>query len=188
MQPQINQNKNKLKVNIYIINKIIFIWLKGSSNPRYKTTLCKKFSTPQGCPYGDKCQFAHGEQDLHSYGQQNMMNMYNHNFNNKSQNSLLNYKIVKCKNWEKDKTCKYGALCTFAHGDNEMRNKADNLYQFSSSFPLMMPMVMPAQGMDMAQMQQLMANNQFMMGVPMNINPNVEQGQINNETNIQKKE
>ena len=91
MQLQINQNKNKLKVNIYIINKIIFIWLKGSSNLRYKTTLCKKFSTPQSCPYGDKCQFAHGENDLHSYGQQKIMNMYNPNFNNKSQNSLLIY-------------------------------------------------------------------------------------------------
>ena len=69
-----------------------------------------------------------------------------------------------------------------------MRNKADNLYQFSTSFPLMMPVVMPAQGMNMAQMQQLMANNQLIMGIYMNKNPNVDQGQINNETNLHKKE
>ena len=37
---------------------------KGASNPRYKTTLCKHFGTPQGCSYGDKCQFAHGNKEL----------------------------------------------------------------------------------------------------------------------------
>ena len=48
---------------------------------------------------------------------------------NKMQNSMLNFKIVKCKNWEKDGTCKYGVHCTFAHGDTELRHKNDNLYQ-----------------------------------------------------------
>jgi hypothetical protein len=38
-----------------------------------------------------------------------------------------NYKIVKCKYWEKDGTCRYGTLCTFAHGDTEVRSKTDNL-------------------------------------------------------------
>jgi hypothetical protein len=113
-----------------------------------------------------------------------MMGMYNPNMFNKSQNNLLNYKIVKCKNWEKDKTCKYGAHCTFAHSDEELRNKTDNLYQFGSSFQMMMPMMFPP-GMDMAQMQQFMVNNpmNFGMGVP-----NPEQVQNNNTTNIDKKE
>ena len=113
------------------------------------------------------------------------MNMYNPGSN---KNNVLNYKIVKCKNWEKDKTCKYGVHCTFAHGDTELRNKADNYYQFNPSFPLMMPIMMPTQGMDMAQMQQLMANNQLMMGMGMNVNPNVGQSQGNNDANIDKKE
>ena len=118
---------------------------------------------------------------------QNMMSMYNPNLNNKSQNSLLNYKIVKCKNWEKDKTCKYGAHCTFAHGDEELRNKADNLYQFNPSFPVMYPMMMPGAGMDMTQMQQIMANNPMMM-MGMNMSPNYVQGQNNNDSNADKKE
>ena len=42
---------------------------------------------------------------------------------NKNQNNILNYKIVKCRNFEKDGTCKYGNHCTFAHGDKELRNK-----------------------------------------------------------------
>ena len=29
--------------------------------------MCKHFNTPQGCSYGDKCQFAHGPQDLRSF-------------------------------------------------------------------------------------------------------------------------
>ena len=112
---------------------------------------------------------------------QNMLNL------NKSQNSLLNYKIVKCKNWDKDGTCKYGVHCTFAHGDEELRNKADNLYQFNPSMQFMMPMVLPPPGMDINQMQQLMANGQLMMGVNMNnMNPNMMQEQGNDTPNNEK--
>ncbi len=112
--------------------------------------------------------------------QQNMLN-----FNN-AQNNLLNYKIVKCKNWDKDGTCKYGAHCTFAHGNEELRNKADNLSQFNPSMQFMMPVMMPTVGMDANQMQQLMANGQIMMGMPMNmnnINPNMEKEKVNDGQN-----
>jgi hypothetical protein len=97
---------------------------------------------------------------------------------NKMQNSMINFKIVKCKNWEKDGTCKYGVHCTFAHGDKELRNKTENLYQMNNPM-MMMPMiydmnsmpVMFSPGMDMNQMQQMMAaggvnQNQFMMMMP----------------------
>ena len=77
---------------------------------------------------------------------QNMLNL------NKSQNSLLNYKIVKCKNWEKDGTCKYGSHCTFAHGDNDLRNKADNLYSMQ-----------PQMGMGMYNPMNMMMENPYMM-------------------------
>ena len=98
----------------------------------------------------------------------------------KQQNNLVNYKIVKCKNWDKDGTCKYGAHCTFAHGDAELRNKTDNLYQFNPQMQFMMPMMIP-QGMDINQMQQF--GPLMMMN---NVNPNMEQGtgndvQDNNE-------
>ena len=98
------------------------------------------------------------------------MNMNNSILNNNT-HSILNYKIVKCKNWEKDHTCKFGAHCTFAHGDSELRNKADNLYQINPSFQVMMPMIMPTQGMNLNQMQQLMMSNSLMLG--MGINPNI---------------
>ena len=143
---------------------------KGHANPRYKTTLCKKYLQSQSCPYGDKCQFAHGEQELRHFNGQQQNMMYALGMNSKNQNNLLNYKIVKCKNWEKDKTCKYGIHCTFAHGEEELRNKADNLYQMNPSLSLMMPVISAPPNFDMAQMQQLMQNNQYMMQPPMNLN------------------
>ena len=169
---------------------------KGHSNPRYKTTLCKKFMSTQSCPYAEKCQFAHGEQELRIPNPQLANNaLYNTGMGNKGQNKFLNYKIVKCKNWEKDGTCKYGKHCTFAHGDNELRSKNENIYQMqpqmlynpfidpmNPGYPFMMPMIANP-NMDMAQMQQLMANNQFMMPVPMNMNKPNEMNQTQNDTN-----
>ena len=164
---------------------------KGHANPRYKTALCKKYMQSQSCPYGDKCQFAHGEQELRSFNghQQNMM--YAIGMGSKNQNNMLNYKIVKCKNWEKDKSCKYGAHCTYAHGEEELRNKADNLYQMNTNVQMMVPMMLPP-GMDMNQMQQIMLSNQLMMGMGMNPampnqnlnqnNPNATQGKNEMQT------
>ena len=158
---------------------------KGHSNPRYKTALCKNYIQNHSCPYGDKCQFAHGEQELRSFNAQPQNMMYSLGMNQKNQNNMLNYKIVKCKNWEKDKSCKYGAHCTYAHGEEELRNKADNLYQMNPGFPLMMPFIANPQNIDMSQMQQFMPNNQFMMPMPMNIsneNGPMQQNPANEKT------
>ena len=65
--------------------------LKGPANPRYKTMMCKNYNTEQGCQYGDKCQFAHGPEDLRGPGQMGM--------GDQNQKNPLNYKIVKCKNF-----------------------------------------------------------------------------------------
>ena len=158
---------------------------KGHANPRYKTALCKKYMQSQSCPYGDKCQFAHGEQELRTFNghQQNMM--YAIGMGSKNQNNMLNYKIVKCKNWEKDKSCKYGAHCTYAHGEEELRNKADNLYQMNPTFPLMMPIITNPQNIDMTHIQQFMPNYQFMMPMPMNMGNDsgeMQQNQTNDKT------
>ena len=110
---------------------------------------------------------------------------------NNSQKNALNYKIVKCKNYEKDGTCKYGVHCTFAHGDKDLRNKGENLYTMNNPMmmiPMMydvnaMPIMMsPPPNMDLNQMQQLMAagnmnQNQFMMMMP------PAQGGMNNGEN-----
>ena len=126
--------------------------IQGPANPKYKTSMCKHFNTPQGCSYGDKCQFAHGSQELRLSGNGPMPIPQQNK--NKMQNNIINFKIAKCKNWEKDKTCKYGVHCTFAHGDEELRNKVDNMIPIGPGFPMMMPMMY-----DMSQMNIIMQQN-----------------------------
>ncbi|PSS14518.1 Zinc finger CCCH domain-containing protein [Actinidia chinensis var. chinensis] len=36
----------------------------GSSPPTVKTRMCNKYNTAEGCRFGDKCHFAHGEWEL----------------------------------------------------------------------------------------------------------------------------
>ncbi|GLT38665.1 hypothetical protein SLA2020_128970 [Shorea laevis] len=36
----------------------------NGSTPAVKTRICNKFNTPEGCKFGDKCHFAHGEWEL----------------------------------------------------------------------------------------------------------------------------
>ena len=142
------------------------------NNAKYKTILCKHFNTPQGCSYGEKCQFAHGNKELRAFNSQMIPQMNNLT---KSQNSILNYKIVKCKNFEKDGTCKYGQHCTFAHGDKDLRNKTENMFQINNPMMIMpfpypmegaFPVMMSPQGVDMNQMQlspMMGQNPQFVM-------------------------
>ena len=151
--------------------------------------MCKHYNTPQGCSYGDKCQFAHGPQELRSYNP-NILSGDGQIDMTKNHKNLINYKIVKCKNWEKDGICKYGHHCTFAHGDNDMRTKVENYYQMQPNISMMYqmnmmdPMMMNTQ-MQMInqidpnqfqQMNQLMSGqiepNQLMMN--MNMNPNID--------------
>ena len=175
------------KVIKYLYNK----YIQGPANPKYKTILCKHFDTPQGCSYGEKCQFAHGNKELRAYNAQIMPQMPLGNLT-KSQNSILNYKIVKCKNFEKDGTCKYGQHCTFAHGDKDLRNKTENMFQINNPMMIMpfpypmegaFPVMMSPQGVDMNQMQlspMMGQNPQFVM---MNMMPQPGNDQTRNNDN-----
>ena len=72
-------------------------------NPqKYKTMLCKHFSSPKGCSFGDKCQFAHGVNDLRTSNGLPISNpqIPNNTPQDKKSLNLQNYKIVKCKYWE----------------------------------------------------------------------------------------
>ena len=42
---------------------------------------------------------------------------------------MQNYKIVKCKYWEKNHSCKFGKLCTFAHGKRDLRTRDNNILE-----------------------------------------------------------
>lgn len=64
----------------------------------YKTELCASFMKLAVCPYGNKCQFAHGENEL------------------KSVDRPPKWRSKPCANWAKFGSCRYGNRCCFKHG------------------------------------------------------------------------
>jgi len=71
-------------------------------DPKYKTELCQKYMQIGKCPYGIKCRFAHGKNEL----------------NTKSIG--INYKKKLCKRFNQFGFCPYGSRCNFLH--NEKKN------------------------------------------------------------------
>jgi len=39
---------------------------QSAGNEKMKTRLCRNFNSPEGCRFGDRCVFAHGEEELRS--------------------------------------------------------------------------------------------------------------------------
>lgn len=72
---------------------------KGINTQLYKTELCVLFVKMGVCPYGNKCQFAHGNNDL------------------KRVERPANWRSKPCANWTKYGLCRYGKRCCFKHGD-----------------------------------------------------------------------
>ncbi|KAH3665397.1 hypothetical protein OGAPHI_003581 [Ogataea philodendri] len=73
----------------------------NADNGLYKTEMCTQFKERGTCPYGSKCQFAHGEDEL------------------KVVKRSDNWKTKLCANWSKSGTCRYGKRCCFKHGDED---------------------------------------------------------------------
>lgn len=70
---------------------------------RYKTELCRPFEESGVCKYGDKCQFAHGYNELR--------NLTRH----------PKYKTELCRTFHTIALCPYGARCHFIHNFEEAR-------------------------------------------------------------------
>jgi hypothetical protein len=79
---------------------------KMQEEDRYKTELCRNWVELKGrCRYGEKCQFAHGEEELRLPVRH------------------PKYKTEICKNWL-NKCCRYGHKCSFVHGKEEDKQAA----------------------------------------------------------------
>jgi hypothetical protein len=85
------------------------------NNPLYKTELCRSFEETGQCRYVDKCQFAHGLQELRLIPRH------------------PKYKTEICKTFHTNGTCPYGIRCKFIHtllesewDENEDKNLLQN--------------------------------------------------------------
>ena len=97
-------NKNALIKNI--------IEAENKFDPKYKTELCKKFQSTGHCPYGYKCRFAHGKQELIT----------------KQQGK--NYKKRPCKSFFEKGYCPYGSRCNFQHYEKSFNEINFSFYYF----------------------------------------------------------
>jgi hypothetical protein len=66
---------------------------------KLKTELCKTFSLMGRCPYGARCRFAHGREELVRVPEQ------------------LVQKHRQCHSYWRKGTCSYGTRCQFGHAD-----------------------------------------------------------------------
>ncbi|KAL2612734.1 hypothetical protein R1flu_024426 [Riccia fluitans] len=106
----------------------------GKSNvnlPAYKTVLCRFFGTSEGCGWGNKCHFAHSEEELLA-GQQKLKiagEKIEGTLSSKTvqicpdlgEQGVKNFKTKLCMHHEKMGTCPHGGKCKFAHGEAELR-------------------------------------------------------------------
>lgn len=69
---------------------------------RYKTELCRPYEEFGVCKYGDKCQFAHGMQELRSLARH------------------PKYKTELCRTYHTVGFCPYGPRCHFVHNQEEV--------------------------------------------------------------------
>ena len=87
--------------------------------------MCKNWTESGSCSYGDKCSFAHSEEQIRSSREQRIIAL----------NPL--YKTTLCKQFTEGEYCELGDNCHFAHGQDELRvlradkvdHSADPLYK-----------------------------------------------------------
>lgn len=80
----------------------------------YKTERCRSWQSTGNCKYGNKCQFAHGDDELRP--------VMRH----------PKYKTQVCKTYSRDKVCPYGTRCRFIHPGES--SDPGNLLQSDSDF------------------------------------------------------
>ena len=74
-----------------------------------KTVMCKNWLELGTCSFGDKCTFAHSEEQIRNGKEQKMI------FQNPR------FKTTLCKQYSEGEFCELGDNCHFAHGPDELR-------------------------------------------------------------------
>lgn len=86
------------------LNNTNHIYKPKQTDEKFKTELCKKYSETGKCPYGMKCRFAHGKEEL------------------LSKKLCNNYKKKQCKTFYECGYCPYGSRCNFKHNEYSFQN------------------------------------------------------------------
>lgn len=104
MNEQSNKNEQQLQLLIQSNNQLESTEQQQAhvqtAAQRYKTELCRSFQEHGTCKYGEKCQFAHGFQEL------------------RSMNRHPKYKSELCRTFHAAGYCPYGPRCHFVHEIN----------------------------------------------------------------------
>lgn len=85
---------------------------------RYKTEMCRPFQENGTCKYGEKCQFAHGDQEVRNV------------------NRHPKYKTDLCRTYHSVGFCPYGPRCHFVHALDEARNSPAHTPEKKSNGPV----------------------------------------------------
>ncbi|CAO3661681.1 unnamed protein product [Rhizopus stolonifer] len=91
--------------------------MSAESNPLYKTRLCERFETEGSCPYGPKCNFAHGIDELRGKTEPR----FEKEEVTTDGNQLFKTKL--CEKFMRERFCQYGPKCHFAHGEVELKER-----------------------------------------------------------------
>ncbi|KAF9901762.1 nudix (nucleoside diphosphate linked moiety X)-type motif 2 [Linnemannia zychae] len=104
-----------------------------ADNPNYKTRLCERFETEQFCPYYGKCTFAHGAAELRqrpvtAEQQDKPISAVQASYQNRAKRTEPVegefHKTRLCERFMNDGECPYGNKCSYAHGREELRQRA----------------------------------------------------------------
>lgn len=88
-------------------NQSFFIYSEYVKDPKYKTEMCKNWEKSSYCPYGVKCRFAHGKEELMA----------------KENESDPNYKSKDCLSFFKYGSCNFGRRCCFRHDERKFNEE-----------------------------------------------------------------
>ena len=77
----------------------------STENTKYKRDLCKNWAKSGSCPYGFKCLFAHGYDELNEVDKLTEEQLKAHDI----------YKTVNCRDFYHEKFCQYGKRCLYRH-------------------------------------------------------------------------
>ena len=112
------------------LNSTIAGEMPGSSNPRFKTEICRNFKDKGTCHYNDLCQFAHGNHDLRVSFTESLMSHDHIKFVSHIQKDVVRhdkYKTKYCQKYWIHGYCAYGPRCNFIHKEQESQRAAGNI-------------------------------------------------------------